>query len=271
MSAPDGAGVASGGQCLIGTTWHDVAHGDLQTRAAPPAVAGDLVAAVRVSIIVMAYNEVASIAGVLREIEMCLLPSGMPYEVIVVDDGSSDGTGDVGDAFARAHPHVRVIHHERNSGIGEVYRSGFGSACGELVTFLPADAQFPATIVAQFVSLADEADLVLGYLPNVRRSMLATCLSAAERCMYALMFGRLPRFQGIMMFRRSLLGELDVAPGGRGWGVLMEIIVKAVRAGKTVVSVPTEFRPRANGGSKVNDLKSIWSNLLQAVALQRSL
>jgi hypothetical protein len=74
-----------------------------------------------------------------------------------------------------------------------------------------------------------------------------------------------------MMFRRAMLEELGVKLGGRGWGVLMDIIVRAKRRRMRIVSVPTSLRPRFDGKSKVNNLRSIGANLEQAIALWWSL
>lgn len=224
-------------------------------------------ALVDVSIVVMAYNEAATLSGVLDEIEAAMRSSTCTYEVLVVDDGSSDGTGQLADQAAQRLPCVAVLHHPANRGIGEVYRSGFQAASGTYLTFLPADGQFPASIVTDFVRLMPNADLVLGYLPDIRRSPAASLLSWSERALYRAMFGRLPRFQGIMMFRRTMLEELGVNLGGRGWGVLMEVIVRAKRRRMRIVSVPTSLRPRSDGKSKVNNLRSIRANLEQAIAL----
>lgn len=224
-----------------------------------------------VSIIVMAYNEAATLSGVLCEIDAAMHSCASSYEVVVVDDGSSDGTDRVADEAAHRLSSVTVLHHPTNLGIGEVYHSGFQAATGTYLTFLPADGQFPASIVTDFMPLMRNADLVLGYLPDIRRSPAATVLSWMERSLYWVMFGPLPPFQGIMMFRRTMLEELGVKPGGRGWGVLMEIVVRAKRAGLKIVSVPTSLRPRISGKSKVNNLRSIRANLDQAVALWLSL
>jgi len=228
-------------------------------------------ASIHVSIVVMAYNEAGTLSGVLDEIDATMRDSAYTYEVIVVDDGSSDGTGQIADEAAQRLPSVNVLHHPTNRGIGEVYRSGFQAATGKYLTFLPADGQFPANIVSSFVPLMSRADLVLGYLPDVRRSPVAMVLSWTERSLYRAMFGRLPPFQGIMMFRRAMLEELGVKPGGRGWGVLMEIIVRAKRHQLNIVSVPTSLRARASGKSKVHNVRSIRANINQAIALWKSL
>jgi hypothetical protein len=168
-------------------------------------------------------------------------------------------------------PSMRVFHHDTNRGIGEVYRTGFGAAAGDSITFLPADGQFPATIVTQFAALMPDADLVAGYFTDIRRSVPARVLSSCERLLYWTMFGNLPAFKGIMMFRRSLLADLGIEPHGRGWGVLMEILVKAHRAGMRITSVPTPLRAREIGHSKVTNLRNVYANLAQAIELRRSL
>jgi glycosyltransferase involved in cell wall biosynthesis len=167
---------------------------------------------------------------------------------------------------------VRVIHHTINRGLGGVYRTGFQEAAGELLSFFPADGQFPATILETFFPLMAAHDLVLGYLPRRRSSALARGLSAAEKVLYRLLFGPMPRYQGVFMVRTSTLRALTLKTEGRGWGVVMEMVLKIFRAQpQRVRSVPTSLRPRLSGQSKVNNPRTIWINLRQAVALRRTL
>jgi hypothetical protein len=81
----------------------------------------------------------------------------------------------------------------------------------------------------------------------------------------------MPRYQGVFMVRREVLARLPLETGGRGWGVVMEMVLRIHRAGHRVVSVPTELRPRLSGHSKVNNLRTIWINLRQAVELRRTM
>jgi glycosyltransferase involved in cell wall biosynthesis len=223
------------------------------------------------SVIVAAFNEEDSIEEVIGEIRASLSRLGWPCEIIIVDDGSSDRTGVIADLLSDGIPEVRVIHHEENLGLGGVYRTGFEHAQKEYVTLFPADGQFPATIVEQFAPLMESADMVLGYLPDRDSSVLAKGLSGAERVLYRLLFGTFPRFQGILMFRRSLLDELHLKSTGRSWTILMELVIRASRGGYRLMSVPTEMRPRMSGASKVNNLATIWANLKGALSLRRSL
>jgi glycosyltransferase involved in cell wall biosynthesis len=225
------------------------------------------------TVVVMAYDEVANLEAVVRELAGALasLP-GAPRrddELLVVDDGSRDGTGALADRLAAELPGMRVVHHPVNRGLGGVYRTGFERAARDLVTFFPADGQFPASILDGFCQLMVEHDLVLGYLPGRGGSIAARGLSAAEKVLYRLLFGRMPRFQGVFMVRRSLLAGLDLETTGRGWGVVMEMVLKICRGRHRVVSVATDLRPRLSGHSKVNDLRTVWINVRQALALRR--
>lgn len=222
----------------------------------------------QISVVVMAYNEAGTLEVVVREIHKVLEELARTFEVLIVDDGSDDGTGELADWLAETLPNVRVVHHGANLGLGGVYRTGFAQARGDQVTFFPADGQFPATIISQFVPLMENADMVLGYLPEQKRSLIGQMLSTLERLLYRLLFGPLPRFQGICMFRRALLEQFELQSSGRGWAVLMELIIRTCQGGHRVISVPTTMRPRLSGRSKVNNLRTIWANLRQVIELR---
>jgi glycosyltransferase involved in cell wall biosynthesis len=221
--------------------------------------------------VVMAYNEADNLRATVEELTAALEALDRPYELLIIDDGSADATGEIADALSQAHPRIRVLHHDVNRGLGGVYRSGFRESRGALITFFPADGQFPAAIIPDFLTAASNADVVLGFIPNRRGPVLARALSTGERCLYWFLFGRIPRFQGILMFQRRLLETIDLKSDGRGWAVLMEFIIRCSRAGCRIVNRPTSIRPRRSGASKVNNLATIQANLRQVVALKRYL
>ena len=223
------------------------------------------------SVVVLAYNEVDTLERTCREIIETIERIGVHAEVVVVDDGSTDGTGVVADKLAEADEHIRVIHHQPNRGLGGVYRTGFTEARGLYVTFFPADGQFPASIIGEFLPRMKDYDMVLGYLPRRDSALLSKGLSLAERVLYRILLGRMPRFQGILMFRRSLLSKHTLQSQGRGWAVLLEFIIRCARDECRIVNVATDVRPRTHGSSKVNNLRTIWSNLRQVMALRQIL
>jgi glycosyltransferase involved in cell wall biosynthesis len=225
----------------------------------------------RLTVVVMAFDEAASLEAVVRELDEAAARAAPSHEVLVVDDGSTDGTAALADRLAAERGAVRVVHHPENRGLGGVYRTGYAEARGELVTFFPADGQFPASILEDFVPRMAARDLVLGYVERRTDSARGRVLSGAERALYRVLFGRLPRFQGVMMFRREILGRLPLRSSGRGWGIVMELVVRATRAGLRIESAPTPLLDRRAGRSKVQTARSVWSNLAQALALRRLL
>jgi len=224
-----------------------------------------------ISVVVLAYNEVQCLGPAVEELLGELRAGGKRFELILVDDGSTDGTSEVADGLASLVPEIRVVHHGKNLGLGGGYRTGFREARGELLTFFPADGQFPASIIGQFLPHAGAHDLVLGYLPDRASSVVAKALSYGERVLYRALFGKFPRFQGIFMIRRRLLDEIPLLSDGRGWAIVMELILRAARGNYRLVSVATPCRPRQAGESKVMNARTIRANLEQLVALRRLL
>jgi glycosyltransferase involved in cell wall biosynthesis len=216
----------------------------------------------------MAFNEAENLAATVGEIIETLSCTPLTHEVIIVDDGSDDATGELADDIQERVPSVRVVHHSANLGLGGVYRTGFATTRGELVTFFPADGQFPASIVSRFLDEMEGRDLVLGYLPGGRETTIGKALSWCERCLYHAVVGPMPRFQGVLMFRRRLLDRFAPRCGGRGWGVLMEFIIRVHRGDAVTVSIPTSYRPRLKGRSKVNNWRTVRANLAELWAVR---
>ena len=192
-------------------------------------------------------------------------------EVLIVDDGSSDGTKEAISMMIEDSINDRAISYSSNRGLGSVYRTGFDEAKGKFVTFFPADGQFPASEIKDFYKLNLGADLVLGYLPQLKRSVVSIILSKIERLMYKFLLGPMPRFQGLFMFRREILERFELVSEGRGWGVVMEFIIRVSRNGGVIKSLPGTTYPRKVGKSKVNNLETMWSNLKQIFYLRKVL
>ena len=220
------------------------------------------------TVVVMTFNEAATLDRTVAEIRGELERLGRPWEILIIDDGSTDDSGTRADALAAADPRHRVIHHGMNRGLGGVYRTGFEESRAAYVTFFPADGQFPATIIPEFRAAIDGVDLVLGLLPPRQDSRIGHLLSTIEKALYRLVVGPMPPFQGILLLRRSLLEGMTLRSEGRGWTILMEFLLRTDRRGARYVNRVTTLRPRTAGRSKVNNLRTIVANARQMLTLR---
>jgi hypothetical protein len=207
-----------------------------------------------VSVVVLAYNEEENLRTAIGDLLAELRKKPRAFELVLVNDGSSDGTGPLADEIARTEPEVRAVHHPTNLGLGGGYRTGFRESAGDNIIFFPADGQYAPALLQLYEPRMHDRDMVLGYLSQRTDSLAGTALSLAEQAIYRLLFGRMPRFQGILMFRRQLLIDLPLTSTGRGWGVLMELILRASRGGYRIESIPITVLPRQSGQSKVRNL-----------------
>jgi glycosyltransferase involved in cell wall biosynthesis len=221
-----------------------------------------------ITIAILTYNEEKTLNNVVKEVYDVLTTIKGNHEILIINDGSRDNTGKVATKLAKQLDWVKVVEHSANMGLGAAYRTGFSEASGDLLTFWPADGQFDPSIIKKFYLLMDNHDLILGYLPNRKREPAGRILSFGEKALYRILFGKLPRFQGVLMLRRHLLNDIKLISKGRGWAIIIEFIIKASRGNYRIKSVATNLRPRLNGKSKVTNIKTILSNLYQILELR---
>src|SRR5512133_3861466 len=147
------------------------------------------------SIIFPAYNEAENIELALRETTAVFDALGMPYEIIVVDDGSTDATASMVTALSAALPAVKLLRHEGNCGKGTAVRTGVTNAQGDLLLFLDCDLATHPREVPAFINKMGECDIAIGS----RRH--ANSVIVKSQAWYRVTYGRLINF-----FIRRLLG-----------------------------------------------------------------
>jgi dolichol-phosphate mannosyltransferase len=192
--------------------------------------------------------------------------------VLIVDDNSPDGTGEVADRLAAADESVSVLHRERKEGLGPAYLAGFRIALeagAERIIEMDADFSHDPAYLPQLIEATENADLAIGsrYVPGggvtewgaVRR-FISRCGSAYARLALGIPIRDLTG--GFKCFRRIVLESIDLDTiQARGYAFQVETTYRAIKAGFRVVEVPIVFKDRADGTSKMSNAiiaEAIW-------------
>jgi glycosyltransferase involved in cell wall biosynthesis len=233
-----------------------------------------LAPSVEISAVMPAYNEEANLEESVSRMARALEANTRGFEIIVVDDGSQDGTASLLERLKTAHPNLRVIRHPVNRGYGAAVRSGFDAARFGWIFMMDADNQFDPTEIELLLSRAADADIVAGYR-KLRRDPLLRRLNAwAFFTMVRLLFGRLVRDVNcaFKLIRRDLVTRM--ALHSEGALVNTEMLVLARQLQARVVEVPVHHYPRTAGkqtGANVAVVVRAFAELLAFRAEMRKL
>ena len=227
-------------------------------------------------VVVPTYNERETLEPLVRAV---LNELGPGDRVLVVDDGSPDGTGAIADRLASELPAVQVLHRPAKEGLGRAYLDGFAHVLAEgarRVVEMDADFSHDPRDLPRLLSAVEGRDIALGsrYVPGgavVGWGPLRSIVSRAG-CWYARRVLRVPVRDltgGFRVYRREVLEGLDLT-GIRsdGYGFQIELAYRALRAGFSLVEVPIVFRERRAGRSKMTAriaLEATWKVPAMAV------
>ena len=196
-----------------------------------------------VSVVVPAYDEEEAIGGVLDEVIGAMEPLRVSYEVIVVDDGSTDGTR----AESERRPGVRVISHHHNRGTGAARTTGVRAARGQYIVMIDADGTYPASAIPSMLDALDECDMIIGARKGESGS-LRWLRSAAKSFIKALASHltqtRIPDLNSGLraMKREAVLEFLPILPTTHSW--VSTITMAFLSSGYNVRWIPIAYRER---------------------------
>jgi dolichol-phosphate mannosyltransferase len=228
-----------------------------------------MICSVRILICLPTYNERENLEPMVRS----LADLGVDgLEVLVIDDASPDGTGEIADRLVAELPWVQVLHRERKEGLGPAYLAGFRHALElgvDLVFEMDCDFSHDPADVPRLIQAAEDADLVLGsrYVPGggTRNWGFLRQFISRGGSLYAqvlLQLGLRDLTGGFKCYRRAVLEAIDLdAISSLGYAFQIETTYRALRAGFRVVEVPITFSDREVGGSKMSKaivLEAIW-------------
>jgi len=222
----------------------------------------------RILVVVPTYNEIKNLPQIVPEI----LRQDPRLEVLVVDDGSPDGTGELADRMGEEDPRVHCLHRTAKEGLGKAYLAGFRWALEhdfEFIFEMDADFSHDPKYLAQFLTAIEEADLVIGSRyktgVNVINWPMSRLLLSYGANLYAHWVTGLPLTDstgGFKCFRRSVLATLELdRVRSNGYAFQIEMSFRAWKHGFRLKEIPIVFVDRVEGQSKMNKRivrEAIW-------------
>lgn len=223
------------------------------------AAPGELLASRGLTIIIPAYNEQHGIAGVIERLRGVMDESDLEYELLVVDDGSVDGTAEAARATG-----VSVVSHRKNQGYGAALKTGIRHATFDRIAIIDADGSYPPQEIPRLNAALDEAEMVVGArtganaaIPLIRRpakwflTWLASYLTGTK----------IPDLNsGLRLFKRALAVEfLNLLPSG--FSFTTTITLAALNSGYTVEFVQVDYYHRV-GRSKIRPIQDTFNFLM---------
>jgi glycosyltransferase involved in cell wall biosynthesis len=221
-----------------------------------------------ISVFFPAYNDGGTIPSMVLTALMTLRQMTDDFEVIVVNDGSSDYTAEVLEELVSRYAELRVIHHGQNRGYGGALRTGFASASKDLIFYTDGDAQYdPRELTRLYAAWSDDVDLVNGYKISRSDPLHRTIIGRIYHWTVKLAFGLGLRDVDcdFRLMRRSIFDKIDLQSDS---GVIcVELMKKVQDAGFRITEVPVHHYHRAYGKSQFFNYGRIWRTGKQLWAL----
>lgn len=209
-----------------------------------------------VSIVIPTWNEEKNVAPLVKRIQVALKKTAIKFEIIFIDDRSTDKTRTIIKKFTHSLP-IKLYMKQGARGKAQSLLEGFAHAKYEIICMIDADLQYPPEAIPHMLkALQSDSDIVVADRKTVHVSFLRKFLSRG----YMYVFGKLLHNlnvdvqSGLKVFRRDILTQITLAPGS--WSFDTEFLIKARQAGFRITSVPITFHPRHAGKAKINLLKA---------------
>lgn len=219
-----------------------------------------------ISVVLPVYNERGNLGGLLDELAAAIAPVTTSYEILCVDDASTDGSDEELRAQAASRAYVKPLFHVRNCGQSAALASGIGRAAGRIVVTLDADGQNdPADLPVLLAKLTDGVDAVCGVRQKRQDTFVRRVSSRVANRARNWITGDRVQDAGcnFRVMRREALRELPVF---NGWHRFLPTLLRF--QGYTVVEQPISHRPRQWGTSKYGIHNRLWRGILDSLAMR---
>lgn len=229
----------------------------------------------KLSVFLPAYNEEANIKNVVSNTKNVLEDVATEWELIVVNDGSSDDTREIVEKIAKNDGRVKVVSHEKNKGYGASLSTGFYAAKYPWIAFTDSDGQFDFAEIAGFIEKQKEtgADLVIGYYKKRQVSRFKIVTSKMWEMAVWLLFGLRARDIdcGFKLLSKKVIDGIPRLESERGAFISSELLIKVKKKGFKIAEVPVTHYPRMKGAGTGRNLNVILKSFVDLIKLWRKL
>ena len=211
---------------------------------------------VSLSICIPAYNEEKSLRSTVEELIANLEDSYIDFEILIVDDGSTDSTFKIAEGLKRIYPEIKLFHHDKNVGIGVCFRTALANSTKEYFTWFPADGENAPQELINCVKFVNENIAVTAHhLHQDPRVLSRKIISRFYTRVLNIRFNlRIKYYNGLTIFPTFVLKNLKLKC--KGFGIFAESIIKTLHSGCKIVELSYPLRGRGKGKSKVLTIKS---------------
>jgi len=226
---------------------------------------------ISISVFFPCHNEEGVIEQLTRQTLTVLSRISDDYEVIIVNDGSTDGTQSIADQLTSEDPHIRVVHHPKNRGYGAALQSGFRTATKEWVFYTDGDGQFDITQLPELLDLTSEYDIITCYRQNRQDNWRRRLIGWAWSKMVSFVFGLKIKDVdcAFKLYKREIFAHIEMC--SEGALIDAEILARAHRAGYSMTQKPVKHLPRTTGTQSGGNIRVILRAFKELLKLRKDI
>lgn len=220
------------------------------------------------SIVIPAYNEENNLANVVKQTFKDAKKITTNFEIVVVNDGSSDKTGIVAESLAKTYKKLRVVHHKKNQGLAHAFWTGIKSCKKDTILYIEGDGQQPLRDQCQLLEKIKKADVVLGSRSDrFDYSLFRKTLSYGYLFLLRLFFNL--KFKDVnwsQAYRRKIFDKVELKSTSPFFAA--ELVIKALRNGFKVTEAPAFYRSREGGSTKYGNIITAYKMFKEMIMLR---
>lgn len=226
---------------------------------------------INISVFFPCYNEEGNLEDLVSKTLSFLPDIANKFEVIIVNDGSSDGTGEIADRLAKENSNVKVFHHPTNLGYGSAIKTGFINSQLDYIFFTDGDNQFDIRELEKFLPYTDEYDVVAGYRLKRRDNLIRSLNALGFNMFVRLLFGLKVRDLNcaFKIFKKKVIDSIDI--DSTGAFINAEILISASKKNFKVTEIGVNHYPRHWGSQTGANIRVVLRAFYELFKLRKKL